>query len=73
MIGASAGDIIATVFEQSPFKTTTFPLFSKSFRLTDDTVLRVAIADAILTVSANTDLTVNTIPFFKPHRSYPRG
>ena len=48
MIGAIAGDIIGSVFEQNPIKTTTFPLFVKTSRFTDDTVLSVAIADAIL-------------------------
>lgn len=48
MIGAIAGDIIGSVFEQNPIKTTTFPLFTKTSRFTDDTVLSVAIADAIL-------------------------
>ncbi len=48
MIGAIAGDIIGSVFEQHPIKTTKFPLFSTASRFTDDTVLSVAIADAIL-------------------------
>ena len=48
MIGAIAGDIIGSVFEQYPIKTTAFPLFSESSHYTDDTVLTVAIADAIL-------------------------
>ena len=48
MIGAIAGDIVGSVFEQTPIKTTTFPLFSKASRFTDDTVLSVAVADAIL-------------------------
>ena len=48
MIGAIAGDIIGSVFEQNPIKTTTFPLFSQPSRFTDDTVLSVAVADAIL-------------------------
>jgi len=48
MIGAIAGDIIGSVFEGYPIKTTFFPLFSKFSRFTDDTVLTVAIADAIL-------------------------
>ena len=48
MIGAIAGDIIGSVFEGHPIKTTSFPLFSKSSRFTDDTVLTVAVADAIL-------------------------
>lgn len=48
MIGAIAGDIIGSVFEGHPIKTTSFPLFSKSSRFTDDTVLSLAVADAIL-------------------------
>jgi ADP-ribosylglycohydrolase len=42
MIGAIAGDIIGSVFERHPIKTTSFPLFSKSSRFTDDTVLSLA-------------------------------
>jgi ADP-ribosylglycohydrolase len=48
MIGAIAGDIIGSVFEGHPIKTTSFPLFSNSSRFTDDTVLTLAVADAIL-------------------------
>lgn len=48
MIGAIAGDIIGSVFEQHPIKSRNFPLFIQSSRFTDDTVLTVAIANAIL-------------------------
>ena len=48
MIGAIAGDILESVVEQNPIKTTTSPLFAKTSRFTDDTVLSVAVADAIL-------------------------
>jgi len=48
MIGAIAGDIIGSVYEFDPIKTKDFPLFSPSCGFTDDTVLTVAIADAIL-------------------------
>ena len=48
MIGAVAGDVIGSVFEHDPIKTTTFPLFSEASRFTDDTVLSIAVADAIL-------------------------
>ena len=48
MIGAIAGDIIGSVFEWNSIKSTDFPLFSPSSRFTDDTVLTVAVADAIL-------------------------
>jgi len=49
MIGAIAGDIIGSVYERRPIKTKDFPLFDCRCRFTDDTVLTVAIADAILT------------------------
>ena len=48
MLGAIAGDIIGSVYETSPIKTKAFPLFQPGSRFTDDTVLTVAIADAIL-------------------------
>lgn len=48
MFGAIAGDIIGSVFEGRPIKTTDFPLFGPRSTFTDDTVLTVAIADAIL-------------------------
>ena len=48
MIGAIAGDVIGSVFEHFPIKSTQFPLFSGLSRFTDDTVLTVAIADSIL-------------------------
>lgn len=48
MIGAIAGDIIGSVYEHHQIKTKAFPLFHPHCRFTDDTVLTVAIADAIL-------------------------
>lgn len=49
MIGAIAGDIIGSVYEHRPIKTKEFPLFDPRCRFTDDSVLTVAVADAILT------------------------
>ncbi len=48
MIGAIAGDIIGSVYEQFPIKTKEFPLFHPKCCFTDDTVLTIAIAKAIL-------------------------
>jgi len=48
MIGAIAGDIIGSIYEQSPIKTKDFPLFDPRCRFTDDSVLTIAVADAIL-------------------------
>jgi ADP-ribosylglycohydrolase len=49
MLGALAGDIIGSVYEWNNIKTTHFALFSPNCIFTDDTVLTVALADAILT------------------------
>ena len=49
MIGAIAGDIIGSVFERHNCTTTDFTLFSRWSHHTDDTVLTLAIADAIMT------------------------
>lgn len=48
MIGAIAGDIVGSLYEFHPIKTTNFPLFQKESFFTDDTVLTVAVAQAIL-------------------------
>ena len=49
MIGAIVGDIIGSIYEYRQIKTKEFPLFDERCCFTDDTVLTVAIADAILT------------------------
>lgn len=49
MLGAIAGDIIGSPYERHPIKTTDFPLFTDRSRFTDDTVMTVATAHAILT------------------------
>ena len=48
MLGAIAGDIIGSVYEGSPIKSTEFPLFQPHSTFTDDTVLTVAVAHSIL-------------------------
>ncbi|PKN30958.1 MAG: hypothetical protein CVU64_00980 [Deltaproteobacteria bacterium HGW-Deltaproteobacteria-21] len=48
MIGAIAGDIIGSVYEHRPIKTKDFPLFHPRSTFTDDAVLTIAVADAIL-------------------------
>ena len=48
MLGAIAGDIIGSIYEHRPIKTTRFPLFHPLCRFTDDTVLTVALAASIL-------------------------
>lgn len=48
MIGSIAGDIIGSTFEVRPVKSKDFPLFAPGSRFTDDSVLTVAVARAIL-------------------------
>ena len=56
MLGAIAGDIIGSIYEARPIKTTQFRLFHPLCRFTDDTVLTVALADSILHGSPYVDL-----------------
>jgi ADP-ribosylglycohydrolase len=48
MIGSIAGDIIGSVYEADPIKKKEFPLFHPLCRFTDDSVLTVAVAQAIM-------------------------
>ncbi len=48
MLGAIAGDVIGSVHERRPTKTTRLTLFDERCRVTDDTVMTVATARAIL-------------------------
>ncbi len=48
MLGAIAGDIVGSIYERHNIHRTDFPLFGEGCRFTDDTVLTVATADAIL-------------------------
>lgn len=48
VLGAVAADIVGSRYEYSNVRTTEFPLFSEGCRYTDDTVLTVATASALL-------------------------
>ena len=48
MFGAIAGDIVGSVYERNSIRTTEFPLFQSGSKFTDDTVLTVAVAEAII-------------------------
>jgi ADP-ribosylglycohydrolase len=47
MLGAIIGDIVGSVYEWNNIKTKDFPLFRDDCFFTDDTVMTVAIAEAI--------------------------
>ncbi|UCF98569.1 MAG: ADP-ribosylglycohydrolase family protein [Spirochaetaceae bacterium] len=69
MIGAIAGDIIGSVYEARPIKRKDFPLFDSRCTFTDDSVLTVAIAFAILSKRPYRD-TVHEIGRLYPHAGY---
>lgn len=69
MLGAIAGDIIGSVYEHAPIKTKDFPLFGPHSRFTDDTVLTVAVADAILSGRSYLD-AVRDFGRRYPHAGY---
>lgn len=69
MIGAISGDIIGSVYERYPVKTKDFPLFSPHCTFTDDTVLTIAIAGAILN-GDDYAVTVRKIGRKYPHCGY---
>lgn len=48
MLGAIAGDMIGSRFERNNFKSKDFPLFTAATTFTDDTVMTIAVADALL-------------------------
>jgi ADP-ribosylglycohydrolase len=48
LLGAIAGDIIGSPYEHAAYKSVEFPLFSSRSEFTDDSVLTIAVADAIL-------------------------
>lgn len=69
MIGAIAGDIIGSVYEHNAIKTKDFPLFDRRCDFTDDTVLTVAVASAILTGGSYLD-SVREIGQRHPNAGY---
>ena len=48
MIGAIIGDIVGFVYEWNNNKSKGFPLFDEKCFFTDDTVMTIAVADALL-------------------------
>ena len=55
MYGAILGDIIGSPFEfDRGNKTKDFPLFSETSEFTDDTVMTIAVADALMDITADT-------------------
>ncbi|NTW49531.1 MAG: response regulator [Chlorobiales bacterium] len=66
MLGAIAGDIIGSAYEQENIRSADFPLFTDTSTFTDDTILIMAIASAIL----HEDNYAQSLKHFG--RKYPR-
>ncbi len=56
MIGAIFGDIVGSVYEFGNIKTKEFELFTDKCEFTDDTVMTVAVADALMQFEKITDM-----------------
>lgn len=56
MLGAIVGDIVGSVYEWRNIHTTEFKLFSRDCFFTDDSVLTIALADAILNAKDYADI-----------------
>jgi ADP-ribosylglycohydrolase len=69
MLGSIAGDIIGSVYEHAPIKTTDFSLFGDGCQFTDDTVCTVAIAQSLLGPFPFAD-SLRTLVRRHPERGY---
>ena len=57
MLSAVVGDIVGSEYEFHPVKRTDFPAFGANARFTDDTVLTLAVADALVAGGRDEDKT----------------
>lgn len=73
MIGAIIGDIVGSRFEHDGIKTKDFELFARSCSFTDDSVMSLAVAKAILMSRADrSDLSGNAVKWMQEiGRRYP--
>ena len=69
ILGAITGDVIGSVYEFNNTRTTDFPLFKRETTFTDDTMMTIAVADAIL---HNKDFAQTILDYGKryPNRGY---
>jgi len=72
MLGAICGDVIGSVYEHRQIKTKVFDLFDPFCRFTDDTVLTVAVAYAIVNETPYSD-ALRSIGRLHPHAGYGRS
>ena len=73
MIGAIFGDVVGSVYEFDNIKTKQFELFSADCEFTDDTVMTVAVADALLKYESITDVAKFKETLIKTMHRYGRA
>jgi len=76
MLGAVVGDVVGSIYERHNLKTKDFPLLSPGSRFTDDTVLTIACADALLNHASGGNLPSNhdyASTFRDYYRRYPKA
>lgn len=74
MIGAIIGDIVGSRFERANHKSTDFELFTKECHFTDDTVMTLAVAKALLDSQNNWGmLSMNTVRCMRERRYRQTG
>lgn len=74
VIGAIIGDIVGSVYEFNNIKTKEFPLFKEGCFATDDSIMTLAVAKAVMESNAeHTDLNNNAVKHMQEiGRPYPR-
>lgn len=70
MLGSLLGDIVGSIYEHEPIKTTEFEFFHPNCHFTDETVLTLAIANAINRAEG---YQANIRKFAKEHADVPGG
>lgn len=72
MLGSIIGDIVGSIYEFNNIKTKDFPLFRDDCFFTDDTVMTIAVAEAIMNGGERGDFIDSMKKFGRlyPHESY---
>jgi ADP-ribosylglycohydrolase len=59
VLGAIIGDIVGSVYEWNNIKTKEFPLFTERGFFTDDTVMTIAVGEALMNGGGSDDFIVS--------------
>ena len=72
MLGTIIGDIVGSIYEFNNIKTKSFPLFRPDCFFTDDTVMTIAVAEAIMDGGSRDDFIDSMKKYGRlyPHESY---